>query len=169
MTEFFSKSGSGGTSPQNNRQALDSWLNQLKADRQDNEPIQWITQMLSPVRSNRPSAESLLEIIFEYEDEHVYYGFCCSTLEESDLDITYDGSELLNETDSKSAFGAVPPLPPRAVEQHDGLPTRDPQGEEYPYLARSHRHGSRDKSRKVTRSTAADYNEKPRTRSCCIL
>lgn len=112
MTEFFSKSGSGGISPQNNPQALDSWVNQLKADRKDIEPIQWIMQMLSPVSSNRPSAESLLEMIFGYEDEHVYYGYCCSTLEESDLDSTYDGSEFEEPTLRVPSISVDAPLTP---------------------------------------------------------
>jgi hypothetical protein len=78
MVLFFQSEGTGGQNPGTNREALEAWLLQLEhTSSTDNRPIIWIQQMLQQEPRQRITATTLLNEILDYEDDHIYYGFCC--------------------------------------------------------------------------------------------
>ena len=78
MVLFFQSEGTGGQNPGTNREALEAWLLQLEhTNSNDNRPIIWIQQMLQQEPRQRITATTLLNEILDYEDDHIYYGFCC--------------------------------------------------------------------------------------------
>ncbi|KAI9767148.1 MAG: hypothetical protein M1839_004621 [Geoglossum umbratile] len=88
---FFSENGTGGANPRSNSKALELWLVRLKSET-DEQPLEWIKQMIRNPRNDRVTAAGLMSQIHSYEDEHVYYSSCCNGEEESETGTSYQGS-----------------------------------------------------------------------------
>lgn len=100
---FFESTGTGGSNPCRNQNALQEWLTHLESD-VDNQPLEWIRLMVREDPIRRITASVLLEKILDYYDPdsgHSYYGPCCFG-EESEADSqSYKGSVFAEENEER--------------------------------------------------------------------
>lgn len=100
---LFTKNGTGRATTYGNAKALDLWLRQLKSEA-DNQPLEWIKQMTTDAPNERITAANLMDQIYSYEGDYMYYNSCCNGEEGSEDETSYKGSVVEVDATSTKYF-----------------------------------------------------------------
>lgn len=136
MKEFFTSHGTKGLYVRTNEEASMLWTETVKRQpdsEDDTQPLALVHWMTKRSPEDRPTAQQVVNTIFEFEGQHAFCGICC--YDDSNTKTSYTGSvsSVIEENDdalkfpSMSSTGSISGSPTRST-IHEDVPASPSTG-----------------------------------------